>query len=141
MKHYTEDELLQYALELIEDEAEITAITSHLSDCPECSRQLEKIKEDIGIISDVKPFRKDIPFNHQKRTLSIISRIMRYAAVLIIGVVIGYEISGYFNSEPAQVSPSYLTVSSPSPDESSFAVSDATAIPLDYYDQNLKSSK
>jgi hypothetical protein len=138
MNHINDDKLLAYALEVSDSDAEHANIAAHLSDCAECRAQLEEIRKDIEVIGSVRPSRQllEIPDRTQRHVT--MPSILRIAALLIFGFVVGYGSSNLFFQEPVSVIPSYHTLSPPSDPLRGYAVSDATDISVRYNEHALK---
>lgn len=63
--------------------------------------------------------------------------ILKTAALIAIGIIVGLGASKRIPHEPEFVSPSYITMSPPTDSVASHSVSDATDIPAHYYEQLL----
>jgi hypothetical protein len=63
---------------------------------------------------------------------------MRAAALIVLGILIGFGASAWDKPEQVCVFPAYLAPSPPPPSERGYAVSDATEIPAGYYERILK---
>jgi len=128
MKHISEDKLLEFALETCEV-SERPAIEEHLNKCAECREMLDRIRGDIELIGGIKPktgfVSQPIPVRR-----SILPGILRMAAVITIGFVLGYGSSSLTKSDPVCVSPSYERLSPPADSVAGYAIPDATDIPI-----------
>jgi hypothetical protein len=128
MNHINEDTLLKYVLEIIDDEHEYSDIKYHLTTCAECRTRLEKIQSDLDIIGDIKPAGSDIDLPVRQKRQNIFYPILRAAALIIFGIVIGYGAANLRKPDNVSVTPSYAILS-PAPDSLvGVAVSDATEI-------------
>ncbi|UCF77865.1 MAG: zf-HC2 domain-containing protein [Candidatus Eiseniibacteriota bacterium] len=142
MSHKSEDELLAYALEVIDDEEQRAGIEEHLDACPECRGQLESLKKDIELIGGLRPCRQ--PFNIPTPRLreSIAYSVLRAAAFVAIGFLVGVGASTRTQQrEPVFLSASYVTLSPPAEELAAHAVSDATDISARYYEQVPEQSR
>jgi len=135
MKHRNEDELLAFALDVVASEEGRVGIAEHLEACPECRARLENIKADIGTIAAVRPTCSvsQVP-RSLPRSYSTYS-ILRAAALVAVGVVVGFGAASRFNREPVFVSTAYVETSSREAPAGASAASDATAVPDAYYDE------
>ena len=98
MKHYDEDILLKLGLELLTKEEEKN-IREHLSECEQCRDTFSIIKGDINLIGsfepDVEP--KIIPLPVKKKNIT--RRLLKVAAILVVGFFVGFLSSDLSNPE------------------------------------------
>lgn len=128
MTHISEDQLLKYALELLDDKADITEIETHLKECDECLLKYKKINTEIDIIGGLE-IDKDIPMpvrasNRKSKSFSL----FRIAAILVIGFALGYTSAKFFQKESSTVTASRLEASIPPDSLLGQPVSDATTV-------------
>jgi anti-sigma factor RsiW len=128
MNHINEDKLLEYALETSADSAERSEIAAHLAICPECHKRLEDFQNEIKIIGGIRPFRPALSIPTRQVRSNFIYRVLRTAALIILGIAAGLGGSRLANRHPAMVSPAYLTLSPPPDSVNSYVVADATLI-------------
>ena len=134
MTHISEDKLMMYALEIIDDDKDLADIEGHLADCPDCRNRLEKIRHDIDIIGDVKPYRQVIQMPVPAvRRINIYS-ILKMVALFIFGIFVGYGASHISEKKPGPVSPAYIELSPPDNSMQGYAVCDSTGISERYYE-------
>ncbi|MBN1505013.1 MAG: zf-HC2 domain-containing protein [Candidatus Eisenbacteria bacterium] len=150
MTHRTEDELLAYALEVVESEEERAAIATHLETCPECRGRLESIRADIEAIAGVRPSRLAAGILDRRPRVQVVRAglggvrgfplraWLRAAALIVIGLVVGFGVGSRVEREPVFISPAYMEASPPAVAASGAAVSDATAVTPGYYESILE---
>ena len=128
MKHISEDKLLEFALETCE-KSERSAIEDHLEVCAGCRESLERVRSDIELIGSIRPDTGFIaqPIPERK---SILPGIMRIAAVIALGFVLGYGSSSLTKTEPVCVSTFYERLSPPADSVAGYAIPDATGLPV-----------
>jgi hypothetical protein len=130
MHHINEDSLLKYALDIIDDDEEHSEIESHLATCPKCRGRLDIIRSDLDIIGNIEPSRTRLDLPVKRQRPNILYPLLRAAALIIFGIVIGYGAANLQKGEKVSVSPSYAILA-PAPDSlAGVAVSDATEITL-----------
>jgi hypothetical protein len=141
MTHKTEDQLLAYALEVTASDEERDDITAHLEACSECRERLESLEKDIELIGAVRPRRQalSMPQSSPRQTVGL--AILRAAALIVVGFLVGLGTSSWADREPVFLSPTYLVLSPPTDSLPSHTVSDATDIPVEYYEQILESKE
>jgi len=125
MKHLDEDSLLEYALEL-NDGARREEIARHLESCVDCRARLEQIKADIDVIGSARGKPTMMPPPVVKKSNVVVS-LLRVAAILACGIVVGYGAAQLGQTEHICVEPAYLATSPPS-SALSGAASDATEV-------------
>jgi hypothetical protein len=126
MTHPNEVDLLKHALELHDSPADQEQIESHLADCPVCASRIDRIREDMKIISGIR-LQGQLLYQQRRRT-SHASSYLRVAAIIVLSFAAGYLASQLANAEPATVVPSTLLPSAPETDQNGSAVSDATTV-------------
>jgi len=96
MTHPDNDTLLRYALETVEA-AERETLTTHIAGCPECSRALREITDDLALISGSLPDSSlptaDVPSIPVLRYVHV-RAIFRAAAVVAVILLGGYLVIG-----------------------------------------------
>jgi hypothetical protein len=137
MNHPTEDQLLAFALETDASENERQAITDHLAGCAECRARFEGIENDLRVIGGVRPQRQIAPAVLAKRRPVTAYTLLKAAALIIFGIVVGYSSARLTAEQPAMVSPSYIELSPPADSMIGYAVTDATEIGTPYYERLL----
>ena len=135
MTHINEDELLKYALEITATEAERSEIADHLDGCDYCRERLLTMQGDIEIMGSIKGhgFALLRPVRRGKRYW--IQRIVRAAALLLLGFLAGLGVSDLSHREPQNIWPSYMEFLPPADSLKMMAVPDGTRIDPDYHDQ------
>jgi len=151
MTHKNEDELLVYALDVVATEEERVATAEHLEACPECRARLESIRADLGTIAGVRPSSsaaKVLEWHPSADWLSARGAhrfpgyaLLRAAALIAVGVFVGFGTANRIHREPVFISPAYVEVSEPPSPAGASAVSDATDIPAEYYEQLVNKSE
>jgi len=136
MKHISEDNLLQYALEIIESDQEREGIEIHLKDCPTCRNLLNKLLEDINVIGSVSPRVQSKTMPNQKRTFIKRYAFLKVAALFLFGLFVGLGISGRTDQEIVFISPAYINQSPPADSLLGYAVPDATGISYGNFEDN-----
>jgi len=128
MIHINDDKLLKYALETLADAQEKSKLEDHLVSCQECQARFEEIHRDLGIIAGLRPARtSESSWMHRW-----IRSLIRIAALLVVGIVLGIGASPLLTNKTQGVSPCYVILSSPADSISQYAVPDATEISADY---------
>ena len=138
MTHISEDDLLRYALEVVASDEERTSVAAHLAVCSECRTRLEKLERDIEVIGSVRPRPGLLHIPHQHSRQVSTYAILRAAALVVVGVLVGLGASNWVSREPVFVAPAYITLSAPTDSLTSYSVSDATDISVNYYKQLLE---
>ncbi len=139
MKHIDEDRLLEYALNTIDDADERGEIESHLEECGECRSRLEIIGEDLDFIGSLKPDLNNAIPKTTTRKRKYLYGMIRAAALIVFGFVIGLAVSGGSERADVYVTPCYVRLSPPADSLGGFAESDATGSSMRYYER-LKES-
>jgi anti-sigma factor RsiW len=143
MTHKSEDELLAYALEVTATEEERGDIAAHLRACPECRARLESIRVDIGAIAAVRPRSSSaatpaggpstVRTPEPRGYSSPVYMLLRAAALVAVGIVVGFGIGSRLDREPVFLSPSHIETAPPAVENGS-APSDATGLSASYYE-------
>ena len=138
MTHINVDRLLKYALDIYSDDTERANIESHLEACFMCGQELERIRSDIRLLGSVRPevHISGVPERGQRQT--VVLSIIRAAALIIFGILIGFGASNWLHSVPAPVTPSYFKPSPPEDLPIGVTVSDATEISSSYFQRILE---
>ncbi len=131
--HISEDKLLEYVLEITENDKEQSAIEEHLEACQSCHSRLKELRSDIDVISSVRPHRPVGVTPVGSRRHNAVYPLLRAAALIVIGLGIGYGASVWQKDEPARVVSQYMRLSVPADSVSRYAPSDATDASADYY--------
>ncbi|MDM7917253.1 MAG: hypothetical protein QUU85_18595 [Candidatus Eisenbacteria bacterium] len=127
MTHPSEDILLGFALETIDDPSESAAVASHLAGCRRCSDLLAGIRRDLAILGGLEPRGRVLGRPLVRRRLVPAIGLLQAAALLTIGFALGLGAAARSHREQAWVSPAYLSVSPPADSLRLLAVPDATA--------------
>jgi len=147
MTHKNEDELLAFALEVVPTEKERAGIAKHLETCSECRAHLESIRKDIGVIAGVRPSTAVLPALEGRPSVSAARTgegrahrlpgyaLLRAAALVAVGIVVGFGAGSRVSREPVFVSSAYVETSPTTAPSEGTAVSDATGVPDAYYEQ------
>jgi hypothetical protein len=141
MTHNSEDELLGYTLETIASDEERAGIAAHLAVCSECRMRLENLRKEMEIIGGVIPRPRVLRIPSPRPREAVTYTILRTAALIVLGTLVGFGASKRVHREPEFVSSAYVTLSPPTDSLTAHAVSDATDIPVHYYEQLLEQRK
>jgi len=128
MHHIDVDELLKYALDIIDDSREREKIEGHLANCRECRDRLQSVHRDIGVIGGIRPRRSGVPAVTPKPGANLFHSILRAAAFILIGIGIGYGGANLSGDGPISVTRSYAEFSPPPDSLAGYAATDATHI-------------
>ena len=127
MTHPNEDTLLMHALELHVDSAQREELEAHIASCMDCIALLNRIRDDLRIISGVHP--------HSRLTLPPFGRFqpamrayLRIAALLILSFAAGYITSELAERSPVTIVASIREPMSNTPGHGSAVESDATQV-------------
>jgi hypothetical protein len=132
MTHLSEDELLRHALDAHASATERSSALSHLEQCAECRARLSAIDDDVSVIAGVSPRRSVVRVTIPRPVRLTWSSLLQAAALVILGIAIGYSVSATRATPPAPVAPAYVSLN-PIPDSlRGIAASDATATPEVY---------
>lgn len=135
MNHISEDAILEYALEVC-DETARAAVSDHLAQCSACRERLAATMADLEIIRGLRPRRAPVKLPRRFARRRIFYRTARAAALIVLGIGIGYMGSSRVHQGAACVSPAYIATAPPADPIRAFAASDATEVP-DYYYQTI----
>lgn len=141
MRHLDEDILLKYSLDLCE-ESEAEEISIHLADCDVCRDRLKRVGSDVAALGAVevdlvvggRPRPATSSEGESRPMLAhrevhqprLVERLVRIAAVFILGAAVGWGSASLSKDESVCVSPSYATIAPDLGDDGYYAVSDAT---------------
>jgi hypothetical protein len=139
MNHPNEDQLLSFALETDTNENEHREIADHLRTCDECRKSMATIEHDLRVIGGVRPSRHAAPLARPRRRPITVYTLLKAAALIVLGVVVGYSSARLTAQQPATVSASYVELSPPADSMIGYAVTDATEIGAQYYERLLRS--
>jgi len=139
--HITEDKLLEYALEITDDNVDQAEIEGHLDACQSCRSRLKELRHDIDVIGSIRPPRPVASIPGVSRWNDAVYRLLRVAALIVVGLAVGFSASAWLEDEPARVASRYLTLSSPADSVSRYAASDATDISSGYYRHMLRDNE
>jgi len=132
IKHIDEDRLLEYALDIIEEQIEISEIEDHLRECRDCRERFEKIKNDMEVIGGLEIRRGSTRSTGSGGSRKLILAVLKAAALLIIGIGIGWSFSGGESRETVYITPCYVSLNPPD-NMNGIAVSDALDMGGQYY--------
>jgi anti-sigma factor RsiW len=141
MNHFNDDELLEYALETGADQSVRAEIARHVAACPECRARFEELREDMGIIGGIRPIPPVSRIPRMRMRSSLVYSILRAAALVILGIALGFGGSRMIDRQPAVVTPAYTALSPPPDSVSSYVVADATGLPTSFYKHVLEGPK
>lgn len=134
MNHLSEDDLLRHALEAYEREDESQIALVHLETCAECRARLADIERDIGVVAGVRPQRRVLQLPSPRPSRMSVYSFLRAAALVILGVALGYGLSNRNRPESVQVTSAYVSLSPPADSLRRYVASDATEVPARYYE-------
>ena len=111
ISHPNEDQLLKLVLELL-DADEIRQIKEHLSECEPCRQRLEELRHQTEMIGSIEPEidREYYPLPVIKRFRTV--TLFKAAALIIFGFLVGYGDSQFSQTEPVNVVPQRIQVTS-----------------------------
>jgi len=141
MIHPSEDDLLRHALDAHETEDDHARIERHVDDCPECRARIDAVNADIGVIASVRPQRRVLQLPVTRRPRVNVYAILRAAALVILGISLGYGWSNRNRPEAVEVTSAYVTLAPPADSLRRYAVSDATEVPSHYYQSLMNQDK
>lgn len=127
MTHPTEDTLLKHALELHDAPSHREEIEAHLAMCQSCSTQFDRIRNDLSVISGIRPQSRPAMIL-QGRSTATMRTYFRIAALLVLGFAAGFVTSELVERKPASVVPSALRPTPPARGYSGVIESDATQV-------------
>lgn len=141
MSHISEDQLLEYALAIVDNDSERMLIAAHLDLCPDCGARFEILMRETDIIGGVKPNQQlQLLPNPRGRRLFLYAAI-KVAALITFGIFVGFGSANWLGQEPAEATYAYLTLTPPSDNHAGCAVSDATELSASYYQEILQKRK
>jgi len=112
MKHLEEDMLLKLVLGVLEEREE-RELQAHLALCQECQVKREKMVKDTEIIGSMKLDTGSLKIPMPKPTRISFMPLLRAAALLLIGFMVGFGSSNLSHREAVNVIPQRLQVASP----------------------------
>jgi hypothetical protein len=126
MNHITDDGLLAFVLDAQENPTETAEQTAHLEECESCRNRLERLRRDVDVIGGLEPRGKLLrpPAARTRRVRAL--PLLRAAALLAIGFVLGFGLAVRRDRAPARVLPAYLKTEPPPDSLHEFAAADAT---------------
>ncbi len=128
MTHYDEDQLLTFELGTLPEDRIAAEINAHLADCDLCRSRLEAIRKSIGVIASIRlktTAGKNRRAGKVSRTMML---TLRAAALLLIGLIIGYAAANSAHRPRACVSGMYLNNHALADSLAGRAVADAVAV-------------
>ena len=126
MIHITEDDLLAYALDTLDDPGDAPRIAEHLRACAECENRLRQIRADLDVIAGIRPQALPLLMPRPATPVFSVRTLARAAALILLGFAAGFATSRLAHHEPARVTPSYQIWMTA--DSSASAPGDATAL-------------
>ena len=135
MSHFNDDQLLEFALETGADQAGRAEIEKHLTVCDECRGRLNEIEKDIRTIGGIRPLSPVLRIPRIRPRAGLVYSALRAAALVILGIALGFGASRLIDRRPAEVSPAYVTLSPPPDSMIGYVVADATSIPIEFRHQ------
>jgi hypothetical protein len=139
MNHIDEDRLLNYALEAYPNDEERAVISGHLMECSECRGSLVKLRNDIKVIGSIRPRERYIRLPGPIKRSPLKYSILKAAALIIIGILIGIGLSNFIYQSKPSVAPMRIKISPPGDSVGRYAVSDATDFVRHQFDLGLES--
>jgi len=133
MSHVDEDRLLAYLLEVLERDSEREEIAEHLAGCAECRALLEHVQGDVELIGSVRPYGQVLRIRDHRIRGWRMYAALRAAAMVALGVFIGFGASSLLHHRPTEVVPPYAVLSPPTDCSSGCAVTDVSEVPPQYY--------
>jgi hypothetical protein len=102
MKHPETDTLLQAILETLQ-EPELTSVQHHVSGCPECAAHWKELEGQVQTITGVAyPSGEIVPPRLPARHV-LGKSILKAAAVLVMGFLMGYATAHLAEEEPRTI--------------------------------------
>jgi len=141
MSHLSEDDLLRHALDAYETESERQTTMAHLETCDACRARLADTETDIGVIAGVRPQRRVLQLPAPRPSRINVYSLLRAAALVILGIALGYGISNRTRPESVQITPAYVSLEPPADSLRRYAASDATEIPAGYYERLMSATR
>jgi hypothetical protein len=141
MNHLSEDDLLRHALEAYESDDERQRTTAHLETCDDCRVRLAAVEDDVGVIAGVRPQRRVLQLPAPRHPGLNVYSLLRAAALVILGVALGYGLSNRTPTETIQITSAYVTLSPPADSLRRYAASDATEVPVHYYESLMTATR
>ncbi len=135
MSHPNEDQLLKLVLALLNAD-ETRQIEEHLTECEPCRQRLEELQVQTEMIGSIEPEidREFYPLPVIKRFRSV--TLFKAAALILIGFLAGYGASQFSQSEPVNVVPQRIQVTSDEGSVTDFTVCESVDLIGDKYWQN-----
>jgi len=133
MSHIDEDRLLAYALEILDRDSERDEVGAHLAGCAECRMRLEGVRRDVETIGSARPYGHALRISNPKARGRRVYAVIKAAAMIVLGVVVGLGASRLVHHPSAEVVPQYMVLSPPDDRSPGGAVGDVTELPQMYY--------
>lgn len=127
MNHPHDDDLLKFALELL-DEQEAREIEDHTKNCRECRAKLARVREETNLLGSVQCAAAAPEFPRKKANSRVLYVALRAAALLLIGFLAGYGTSNLTCPPPVNVIAASEKLSPPADSLTRYAFGDATEI-------------
>jgi|GEM_PF-6241713 len=128
MTHYDEDQLLAFGLGTLPDDRIAVEINDHLTGCDLCRSKLNAIHKSIGIISSIKPIMTSINNHRVGKMRGKVMPTLKAAALLLIGLIIGYAAANSTHRPGICVSGMYMSRQAPADSLAGCAIADAVAV-------------
>jgi len=113
MNHPDEDIVLKYHLDLL-DESDGRALDDHLDACASCRERSLAVRREVAMIGSVDPELLAPDIGPPARRMGRWQIGIRVAAILLIGLSVGYGYSRFFAPPEYRVVPSHHRPSAPS---------------------------
>ena len=97
MKHLDDDTIYNLFLELLDD-SESAKAKAHIKHCEECANNFQKISNQINFIGSYNPIIEN-DYNPLKKDTSSHFLWLKRAAIIILGVFLGYSASDFIEDE------------------------------------------
>lgn len=125
MTHFSEDDLLAFALETDASPSKRAEVAAHLGACAACRALLATVERDLGILGGIEPRGRAVPMR-ARRLRPRVPHFLQAAALLGLGFVLGFGLAGWTRHEAACIAPAFFDPSPPADSLMLYAASDAT---------------
>lgn len=126
MNHPTNDQLLELALDLLDNDR-ADELRRHFADCQECRARFEKTLEDTELLGSLSVPVKSIPLPVRRARSILLHPLFKAAALMVLGFMGGMAASSAMRAPVINVTPSYLVTATPPDSITRYPVSEATA--------------
>ena len=118
MKHFDDDTILKFVLELLDDEESVN-ITEHLTKCEICTAKLRNLEKQNKLIASYNPTMQEREIQKRENKINC-SVWLKRAAVLLLGFLLGYSTSIIFQQNQVVISGQQFITKSPTVGISNF---------------------